>query len=273
MKWFLVGLFLISGLGVGAHAQKTVIDGTVAYWQFTGADGEPVSADNPVKDLSGNGNDLVRVDMPSGRPHDMVWSEDRAETMPSKSSLRISGNNETRFGAYLQTAEDALLNSQTFENGFTVEAFVKLPKSWNPDLNAWTGIISRKGSGADIGKDASDPSEPVGHLAVSNFPEFQWAVWPVGGAEIMTNWSDQLELGRWYHVAIVNDGSQSLMYVDGEEVLRNPPQAVVGISTAGLPWMIGGSHYANETNSFNGWIGDVRIVDRALAFDEFLTTR
>lgn len=260
--------------GALAFAQEDVTEDTLAYWQFDkGAAGEAVPTDAIIADLSGNGNDLMRVDMSAGRSGDMTWSDEQAETMPGTGSVRIVGNNQTQIGGYFQTLEGAPLNTQTFENGYTIEAFIKLPDDWDPDLNAWTGILSRNGTGGDVGKTGSDPDETVARLGVSNFPEFQWAVWPVEGEQTMTNWSDQFALDRWYHVAIVNNGSTSIMYVNGEEMLRNPSDPVVGIATADLPWTVGGSHYANRPNSFNGWIGDVRIVDQALPVSGFLTSR
>lgn len=252
-----------------------VIEGTVAYWSFDGEetpDGEPLAAEDiVVVDLSGSGNDLYRMDMENGEPEHLIWSDEHAEDMPSMGSIRILGNNDTQIGAYLITAEDAPLNLLTFEDGYTVEAFVKMPEDWSPETNRWTGILGRRGTGGDAGKTETDLAEPVGHLAVSNFPEFQWAVWPTNLEGIQTNWSDQLVLGEWYHVAIVNDGDVTLMYVNGEEVLRNPDPGQIGITTVELPWTIGSTHYDNVPNTFNGWIGDIRIVARALSVDEFLT--
>lgn len=252
-----------------------VVEGTVAYWSFGGEntpDGEVIAAEGAVvSDLSGNGNDLFRKDMPNGEPEHLTWSDMHAENMPGMGSIRIVGNNDTQIGAYLITAEDAAVNALTFEEGYTVEAFIMLPEDWNPDLNQWTGILGRQGTGGDAGKTETDLAEPVGHLAVSNFPEFQWAVWPTNLEAVQTNWSDQLVLGEWYHVAVVNDGDMTIMYVNGEEVLRNPEPGQLGITSVGLPWTVGSTHYDNVPNTFNGWIGDIRIVARALGFDEFLT--
>ncbi len=251
-----------------------VIEDTVVYWSFDGEDtpdGEPLAAEGiVVKDLSGNGNDLYRVDMPNSEPEHLTWSDMHAEDMPSMGSIRIIGNNDTQIGAYLRTGEEAPMNLLTFEDGYTVEAFVMMPEDWSAETNRWTGILSRQGTGGDAGKTETDLAEPVGHLAVSNFPEFQWAVWPTNLEGIQTNWSDQLTLGEWYHVAIVNDGDMTIMYVNGEEVLRNPEPGQIGIATAGLPWTVGGTHYDNVPNTFNGWIGDIRVVARAIGFDEFL---
>jgi hypothetical protein len=64
------------------------------------------------------------------------------------------------------------------------------------------------------------------------------------------------------------------MYVDGCPVLRNPSTPVVGIATAGQFWMIGAYHYDRVLEqTYYGWLGDVRIVDRPLPVDRFLNRR
>lgn len=261
----------------GEPANPRIIEGTLAYWSFFPegvTDGEAVPAEGmAVADLSGNGNDLMRMNMPEGQETDMTWSVTHAENMPTAGSLRLVGDNTTQIGAYLSTAEEAPLNMLTFEDGFTIEVFVMLPEDWTADANQWTGILSRGGTGETLGRSGEgvDPDEGVGYLGVSNFPEFQWQVFPLNLEAHRTNWSDQLMLGEWYHVAIVNDGARTLMFLNGEEVLRNPAEEVIGIATAELPWRVGANAYGDELDTFNGWIGDIRIVDRAIGFDEFLT--
>jgi len=41
-----------------------------------------------------------------------------------------------------------------------------------------------------------------------------------------------------------------------------------------VPWLIGATHYGGRIEqSFYGWLGDVRIVDRALRPDELMIAR
>jgi hypothetical protein len=82
---------------------------------------------------------------------------------------------------------------------------------------------------------------------------------------------DLLPLGKWWHVAMVNDGNHTIMYVDGCPVLRNPSTSAIGVATAGKPWLVGAYHYADVVEqAYYGWLGDVRIVGRALRPDQFL---
>ena len=102
----------------------------------------------------------------------------------------------------------------------------------------------------------------------------QWAVFPLNDPGILTNWSFELPRERWFHVAIRNDGRQSEVFVDGSKIQRNPEALNVGISTTGEFWMVGATHYDRVIEqSFFGWIGDVRIVDRPLPVEDFMTAR
>jgi hypothetical protein len=48
----------------------------------------------------------------------------------------------------------------------------------------------------------------------------------------------------------------------------------VGITQLGLPWLLGGYEYGGAINQiFHGFIGDVRIVRRALRVEEFMIAR
>jgi hypothetical protein len=72
-------------------------------------------------------------------------------------------------------------------------------------------------------------------------------------------------------VAVVNDGTHTVMYVDGCPVLRNPSTPAIGLATAGKPWILGAYHYDNIVEqAFYGWLGDVRIVGRALRPTQFM---
>ncbi|WP_414640382.1 LamG-like jellyroll fold domain-containing protein [Amycolatopsis sp.] len=79
-------------------------------------------------------------------------------------------------------------------------------------------------------------------------------------------------MGRWIHLAVVNDGRRTVIYVDGSKIARNPTQESRGITTMGKPFVLGGTQFTGQYGQgFYGWIGDVRIVSRALSTREFLT--
>ncbi|KUJ36045.1 Tat pathway signal sequence domain protein [Streptomyces sp. NRRL F-5122] len=246
---------------------EMLVRGTVAYWRFDGhADG--ASVDGTVRDLSGRGNDLTVVKVQDGT---LNWSSDHHPDQPGHGSLRFQGYKSPLRGAYLRTVDSAPLNSATFARGYTVEAFYKVPADWDASHNAWAGLVSRSGTGGAAGKTQDDPDEPIATLSLSDGPGPQWAVRPLNQEGIATNWGHETARETWWHVAVVNDGSHTTMYVQGCPVVRNPTARSVGLTSLGLPWLLGGYEYAGRIDQIHrGWLGDVRIVDRALPVSQFM---
>jgi Concanavalin A-like lectin/glucanases superfamily len=251
---------------------KVVTDSTLAYWRFDGPAGPPRGQGIAVKDLSDHGNDLERVILDGSSESDLVFTSDHHPLAPGHGSLFFNGaKTNPPKGAYLRTVPAAPLNGMRLEQGYTVEAFLRLPADCCGDRHAWMGVVSRMGSGRDAGKTGDDPDEPVATLTVAPSPGMQWAVYPVNRDAIATNWGHELATDHWVHVAVVNDGHQTVMYIDGARLLRNPRAENIGLSTTGEPWLIGATTYARVVEqSFYGWIGDVRISDRALPVDRFM---
>ncbi|MFD6069319.1 LamG-like jellyroll fold domain-containing protein [Amycolatopsis lurida] len=249
-------------------AERQLIRGTVAYWRFEGRDGTPVDG---VRDLSGRGNDLVRVTLPGSAPEALRFSGEFSGRQPSRSSLRFDGGKKPARGGYLRTADSAPMNAETFARGYTVEAFVKLPADFKDGKHAWAAIFGRQGAGGKAGKTGDDPGEPSATLSLSDGAAFQWAVFPVNQNGISTCWGHELALEEWIHVAAVNDGRRTTLYVDGCPVLRNPKTPAAGIANPGGSWLIGAYAYDSIVEqAFHGWLGDIRVVARALEPREFM---
>ncbi|WP_211267162.1 LamG domain-containing protein [Nonomuraea candida] len=260
-------------------ARAVMPRGTVAYWRFdaeglarAGADGAVVPAGTVARDLTGGGNDLTAELLHAGGPETLRWSADHHEGQPAHASLRFDGGKGPDRGAVLRTAANAPINGMTFESGYTIEAFIKLPEPFEGD-HAWMGILSWEGRSGDAGKSSGwSPDEPTCSLNVSPERYLQYVVYPTDRDADPTSWSHALPVGRWTHVAVVNDARRTVMYVDGSRIARNPSQPSKGISTLGRPFAIGGTQFAlRYGQGFYGWIGDVRIVARALRPREFLT--
>ena len=253
---------------------RLLVDGTVAYWRFDGPSGQPLpEGSSAVRDLSGRGNDLTRVTLPNGTANDLTWTTDFHPRQPSRGSLFLNGskNNPSFGGAYLRTVDGAPINDMTFKNGYTIEAFVRLPEYCCDSRHAWMGVLSRMGTGGDLGRTGDDPDEPLATLTVSPSREFQWAAATFSDPALLTNWSFRVPTLNWYHVALVNDGKQTSMYINGSLDQRNPQRLNSGLQTTGEYWLIGANHYARTVeHSFYGWIGDVRIVNRPLAVRDFM---
>ncbi|WP_329269585.1 LamG-like jellyroll fold domain-containing protein [Streptomyces pseudovenezuelae] len=244
-------------------ASKMLIPGTAAYWRFDSA------VSGTVRDLSGKGNDLTVVSVGGGS---LGWSADHHPDQPGHGSLEFQGYKSPLKGAYLQTVDKAPLNSAVFRDGYTIEAFYRMPADWDPDHNAWAGLVSRRGTGGAAGKTGDDPDEPLATLSLSNDREPQWAMRPLNQQGIATNWGQETPLETWWHLAVVNDGKHTTLYVQGCPVVRNPKASAVGITSVGEPWLLGGYTYADTIDQiFHGRLGDVRIVSRALPVSSFMT--
>jgi hypothetical protein len=257
--------------------KQLVVPGTLAYWRFDGggAKGTPVTTAQTVRDLSGHGNDLTLVSVPGTAADALTWSDDHHPDQPGHASLRFAGGKNPLHGAYLTTAAKAALNAETFNRGYTIEAFVKMPQDWDAGNNGWAAILSRRGASGDAGKHGknTDPKEPVVQLSISNNGrEPQFNCYPLNNTYPTTNWGHGLVENVWWHVAVVNDGKHTRMYVEGSPVADNPSRVSVGITSLGLPWLLGGHEYGGAVDQvFHGWIGDIRVVNRPLPVDEFLT--
>jgi hypothetical protein len=253
--------------------------GTVAYWRFDtagvaapGQDGTPVAAGTVARDLTGNGNDLTAERLHGGPPEVLTWSADHHDAQPAHASLRFDGGQSPDRGAVLRTGPRAPINSAKFESGYTIETFLKLPDPFAGE-HAWMGILSWEGRAGDAGKHSGwSPDEPTCSLNLSGERFLQFVVYPVPVDADPTSWSHAVPVGRWMHIAVVNDGRHTVTYVDGSRIARNASEESKGISTLGKPFTIGGTQFAEQYGQgFYGWIGDTRIVSRALRPDQFLT--
>jgi hypothetical protein len=257
-------------------AKEMLIPGTLAYWRFDSgrADGTPFTSGQTIPDVSGHGNDFsTLVTVPGSASNVLTWSSDHHPDQPGHGSLYFDGGQNPLHGAYLTTAAGAPLNAGTFTSGYTFEAFCKIPTDWNSDDNSWMALLSRWGESGQAGKSAgnTDPNEPIVTLSLSDGREPQWCVYPLNLDDESTNWGQALPEDTWWHLAVVNDGTTTTMYVEGCETVDNPPTVAVGLVQLALPWALGGYEYGGTINQiFHGWIGDVRIVNRPLRVSEFM---
>lgn len=253
---------------------KEVIPGTLAYWRFDGHENQtPVTSDDTIKDFSGHGNDLKFRGVNESAQHSMHWSNSHHPQQPGHGSLNFTGQKQPLRGSYFQTVDHAPINYAQFEHGYTFEAYYYLPSSWSSDQNAWSSILSRWGTARQANKTGAgvDPDEPIVSLSLSDDRELQWRAYPLHKNVGSTNWGHESPFDTWWHVAVVNNGTLTKMFVDGCEVVRNPEQWVPGLTTLNQPWMLGGFEYNGTINQiFYGSIGDVRIVNRPLSIEEFL---
>jgi hypothetical protein len=260
-------------------AARELVKGTLAYWRFDGqgAAGTALTEGRRIRDLSGKGNDLTVVSVPGSAADVLTWSADHHPDQPGHASLQFVGGRNPVHGAYLTTGAAAPLNSETFRTGYTIETFVRMPLDWDAGKNGNASFLSRRGSAGAAGKHGknTDPNEPLAQFAITNNGrEPQFNHYPMNDTYPTTNWGHGLVELKWWHLAVVNDGRFTRLYVEGAPVVDNPKRPSVGLTSLGLPWLVGGHEYAGAIDVvFHGNVGDIRIVNRPLPKDEFLTAK
>jgi hypothetical protein len=256
-------------------ARRMLLPGTLAYWRFDegGTAGSDVAADTVVKDQTGKGNDLVLRSAPGTPAHALTWTGDHHPDQPGHAGLVFAGEGNPVSGTYLQTVDKAPINGETFAGGYTFEAFFKVPTDWDGGRNGWSSMLSRAGSAGQAGKNGptATAEEPVLALSLSGSVELQWNAYPLNQNGATTAWSHLLQQNQWWHVAVVNDGRISKLYVNGCEEGRNPTSTAIGLTTLDMPFLLGGYLWDGAINQvFHGTIGDVRITGRALPPSQFM---
>lgn len=260
-------------------AARELVKGTLAYWRFDGqgAPGTALTEGQRIHDLSGKGNDLTVKVVPGSAADSLTWSADHHPDQPGHASLQFAGGRDPVHGAYLTTGATAPLNSETFRSGYTIEAFVRMPLDWDAGKNGNASFLSRRGSAGTAGKHGknTDPNEPLAQFAITNNGrEPQFNHYPTNDTYPTTNWGHGLVELKWWHLAVVNDGRHTRLYVEGAPVVDNPKRLSVGLTSLGLPWLVGGHEYAGSIDVvFHGNLGDIRIANRPLARKEFLTAK
>jgi hypothetical protein len=273
-----IGLASTTALVTSARpASSVLVPGTLAYWRFDkgGTNGAPVAAGTTIRDLSGHGNDLsTLVTVPGSPSTALTWSTDHAPSQPGQGSLYFDGGQNPLHGAYFTTGANAPLNTETFTSGFTFEVYVKIPLDWNGSNNSWMSVLSRWGESGQAGKQGqnTDPNEPIATFSFSGDREPQWNVYPLNLTYPTTNWGQGLPEDTWWHLAVVNDGKHTVLYIEGCPTVDNPTLVQsVGITQLALPWALGGYEYGGAVNQiFHGFVGDVRIVNRPLKVSQFM---
>ncbi|WP_234402359.1 LamG-like jellyroll fold domain-containing protein [Oceanobacillus damuensis] len=253
--------------------------GALAHWKFSKEyvkSGSIETGDLVIEDASGNGNNLILEtvgDASSEETEGMVrWSEDDYANEDSTQSIEFGNYKQAPVGRYFRTTDDAPINSEKFKDGFTIEVIMKMPQDFAPEKHSWMGILTRQGQAADLNKTEGE-KEILSTLSVSNLKELQWTSHPTNLNYNQTNWSFSLDSKEdWYHVAIVNDGNHTKLYVNGVTDFRNTEEVMNGIDAIQEKgWNIGASEWENEIDAlFAGKIQEIRMSDQALNQEDWL---
>ncbi|MEE6282317.1 metallophosphoesterase [Georgenia sp. MJ170] len=264
-------------------------EGTLAHWRPSEADAgaDGVLAEGAaVPDISGGGNDLHRAALaasgsPTAQLDDVtVTDEGHAFSADGAAVCFAESDRTTERFSYLSTGVDAAVNDAELDGGYTIETFVQVADDWSVDANQWSKALTRSGNRSTLdGMPWSqwDFTASPTALGISNLKEFQWTEVPadttVGDR---TAWSGEILVGRWLHVAVVNDvqAGSTTMFIDGAPVLRNSTGTGGMSFNEGMPWIIGADWVDDSAaNGWHGCVGETRIIDRPTGADEWLTAR
>jgi len=275
--------------GPGASDDFVRVEGTLAHWRPSGAEASSdgtLGEGATVPDVSGGENHLYRVPLAQSGSTEAevgdVTVRNDAHAFSSDGAAVCFADSDRSAGrySYLSTAADAAVNDAVLDDGYTIETFVRLDEDWTVDANQWSKALVRSGNRSTL------PGMPwmrwdytasPAALGISNLKEFQWTEVPADTTlGDRTAWSGEILLGRWLHVALVNDvdAATTTMYVDGAPVLRNATGTGGMSFNDGMPWILGADWLDDAAaNGWHGCIGETRIVDRPTGADEWLTAR
>jgi len=257
---------------------------TYAHWRAPAgiAEGQVVRIGEALPDVFG-GNDLRRAALVgNAQLGDVVWTADKHRLSSAAGSVRFLNTDKTanRLNAFL-TAMGASVNGRSFWNGYTVEAFVKIPADWDASKHRWGNLLGRQGNRGNVpgGYWGGDPEASSVLFAISSLREVQWEVVPASNSHYaQTNWSGEIIRNTWYHVAVVNDPATATttLYIEGAPVLRNVANAATGLRAQATPqpWILGAGWWDGSLDDgYYGWLGELRLVGKPLPASQWLTAR
>lgn len=228
---------LAAGKQFAGQVERVAGELAVGIWDFDECSGTAAG------DRSGFGNNGTLTNGPT-------FQSDSAA--PTGCSVLFDGSND-----YVRVPRSASLESAT--TGLTVSAWIKpTAVASNTNYNIvskadWTPMLGFRltllGYNQCVGKNCL--SLMVGSGSARYEPSFNDAR--------LTN------LGRWYHVAGVFDGSTVSLYIDGQKVFSGA-SSVASISPSTTDLFIG-SHSAGS-EFFPGYIDQARVFTKALTASE-----
>ncbi|MGL5380956.1 LamG-like jellyroll fold domain-containing protein [Clostridium sp.] len=227
------------------------------------------------KDVTGNGNDIEINTY--GNPENMNnYLEFTDEKMYDKvnGSLRINGDSKNKVGADFITVEDAPINKENFEEGYTIEFLYQLPMDWTAS-DSWMGLMARQGDS----KSMDEPELGSMALSVSNCKEIQYLAANKNDDHQMNSaaWSVSMDKGGvWYHIVVTSDNDVIRTYVNGAEAFRDYVGDMGGLYAdaedgrfrIGSSWWKEGSQTLSKFGRGN--YQQVRISEGALEKEDWL---
>lgn len=278
---------------IATDANAVTDNNTVADWKFghNGVkSGSIADGDLVIEDQSGNNNDL-KMQLYSGKQlttdtSAADWTkylsfEDNAMITSGDGSMEFNGNNTDGIGADFVTVDNADINSNMFENGYTIEFLFYFPEDWTTS-DQWMGLMARQVDSTSNVNSMAEPQLGSTSIAVSNCKEIQFLTAPANDNETMSSaaWSVTMDKGGlWYHIAITSDGNTIRTYINGCEAFRDYASSGMDGLFADANdgrFRIGSSWWKEGTQTLDkflqGNLEEVRISSTALDKSNWLIT-
>lgn len=319
IAWLLL-LTLLSGiLAFSVTAEPISNKGVLAHWKLQNQEGyysgNIDTDDLTFIDLSGNGNDLVVRSVGNGNQLD-IFSWDTGvdlnglTTTEAATSLKFNNSlaqaksvdpydaSQTSFsgayvsGKYLETVENAPLNSLTGKNGWTVEIIFKISPEWNNQYNRYTGLFSRQG----VVESQNEPalslalSESLGGNAdgaIGNNGTTGLQYIHVDPNESKTNieFADGIHAEEWGHYMVASNGMTTSIYYNGTPVRTVTESGKIATLDSSFGWEVGVGRKLPGANDqtmntvapeglirrlFCGSVSEIRVSEGALSVETSL---
>ncbi|WP_158524719.1 LamG-like jellyroll fold domain-containing protein [Auritidibacter sp. NML120636] len=258
------------------------VDGTVAHWRpgdIDQEDGSVIGIGGVIPDITADQH-FTRQEGINGATESDVTLSKSTHPLSSDGAAVCFANADKHFGGrdvsrlnYFTTDNDATINSETFDNGYTAETFIRVDETWSANRNPSMTAFGRMGERNNITQ-GGGMDMPV-NLAFSDLQELQWSSMS-NQLDSSSNWSHEVPKAEWVHVAVVNDPVEQTvtMYVDGAPILRNVINATGMQHDDGKPWILGAGLWGEElTDGWNGCVGETRLVTKPLEERQWLTAR
>lgn len=225
-----------------SYSQDEILLPVTAHWDFKNNSASRAGSldgkDLVILDKTGNGNDLrLQIYNPSGSSgqiENLAFSgESMTGTGGSMEFKGMMGKSQVELmamvGADFITVDNAPINAETFDEGYTIEFLYQLsPEFTNADR--WMGLMRREVTYNDYNTAALGGFEiecGSTNIAISNCKEVQFftmnSEFSYGTPSI---WGVSMDNGgEWYHIAIVNNNEEIKMFINGALGFRNhkPP--------------------------------------------------
>ena len=319
IAWLLL-LTLLSGiLTFPITAEPISKNGVLAHWKLQDQEGYytgNIDADDlTFVDLSGNGNDLAVRTVGNGDQLDIFsWdtgvdlnglkNTEAATSLKFHNSLAQAKSvdpydaSQTSFsgayvsGKYLETVENAPLNSLTGMNGWTVEIVFKISPEWNNQYNRYTGLFSRQGvvesqnePALSLALSEASAVNADGSIGSNGTTGLQYIHVDPNESKTNIEFADGIHADEWVHYMVASNGMTTSVYYNGTLVRTVNESGKIATSDPSFGWEVGVGRKLPGANDqtmntvdpeglirrlFCGSVSEIRVSEGALSVEASL---